>query len=82
MRETCFCGRSGELENREPVLDTRGYWLLRCPACGHLDDLGWLSEDAALLDSPAFPDRLRMELGEGPKTGGLETYGLSPYLVT
>jgi hypothetical protein len=28
------------------------------------------------------PDRLRMELGEGPKTGDLETYGLSPYLVT
>jgi diadenosine tetraphosphatase ApaH/serine/threonine PP2A family protein phosphatase len=49
MRETCFCGRGGELEDREPVLDTRGYWLLRCPTCGHLDDLEWLTEEAALL---------------------------------
>ena len=49
MRETCFCGQSGELEDREPVFDARGYWLLRCPACGHLDDLRWLSEEAALL---------------------------------
>jgi hypothetical protein len=49
MRETCFCGRSGELEDRDPVLDTGGYWLLRCPTCGHLDNLGWLNEEAALL---------------------------------
>ncbi len=49
MRETCFCGRSGELEDREPVLGTGGYWLLRCPTCGHLDDLAWLAEDAALM---------------------------------
>jgi hypothetical protein len=49
MRETCFCGRSGELEDRQPVLDARGRWLLLCPGCGHLDDLGWLTEEAALL---------------------------------
>jgi hypothetical protein len=49
MRETCFCGRSGELEDREPVLDARGRWVLRCRDCGHLDDLGWLSEEAALM---------------------------------
>jgi hypothetical protein len=24
MRETCFCERSGELEDREPVLDALG----------------------------------------------------------
>ena len=39
------------MEDREPVLDAGGRWLLRCPgeACGHLDDLAWLSEDTALL---------------------------------
>jgi hypothetical protein len=49
MRENCFCGRSGELEDREPILDTERYWLLGCPTCGHVDDLGWLTEEAALL---------------------------------
>ena len=49
MRESCFCGRSGELKDRLPVLDTQGRWVLRCPDCGHLDDLGWLTEEAALL---------------------------------
>jgi hypothetical protein len=49
MRESCFCGWDGELEDREPVLDSRGRWILRCPDCGHLDDLGWLLEEAALM---------------------------------
>jgi hypothetical protein len=49
MRESCFCGRNGELEDREPILDARGRWVLRCPDCGHLDDLGWLFEEASLM---------------------------------
>ena len=49
MRESCFCGRSGELEDREPVLGDGGRWVLRCPDCGHVDDLGWLDEEAALM---------------------------------
>lgn len=49
MRESCFCGRKGDLEDREPILDARGRWVLRCPDCGHLDDLGWLTEEAALM---------------------------------
>ena len=49
MPESCYCGRSGDLEDQEPVLDAAGRWLLRCPTCGHLDDLGWLTEEAALL---------------------------------
>ena len=49
MRETCVCGRSGELEDRDAVVDTRGYWLLRCAACGHVDNLEWLTAEAALL---------------------------------
>ncbi len=31
------------------ALDAGGRWLLRCPTCGHLDDLEWLTEEAALL---------------------------------
>ena len=49
MRESCFCGRDGELEVRLPILDARGRWVLQCPECGRLDDLGWLTEEAALM---------------------------------
>ena len=49
MLESCFCGRNGELEDREPVLDSGARWLLRCSSCGHLDDLTWLAEETALL---------------------------------
>jgi hypothetical protein len=49
MRESCFCGWSGELEDQEPVLDAGGRWLLRCPTCGHLDDLERLTEEAGLM---------------------------------
>jgi phage FluMu protein Com len=45
MREACLCGRVGELEDRTPVHDD-GYLALRCPKCGHLDHLEWLTEDA------------------------------------
>jgi hypothetical protein len=48
MEEACYCGRVGEIEDREPILDGDGQSALRCPseACGHLDDLRWLSADA------------------------------------
>ena len=49
MRETCFCGRSGELEDREPILDPGARWVLRCPSCGHLDGLKWLTDEKSLL---------------------------------
>jgi hypothetical protein len=49
MLEICFCGRNGELEDREPVLDAEARRVLRCPSCGHLDNLAWLGEDTALL---------------------------------
>ena len=49
MLESCFCGHCSELEDREPVLDAKALWLLRCPNCGHLDDLDWLGEETALL---------------------------------
>jgi len=49
MREVCFCGRTGELEDRLPILDSDGRWMLICPECSHVDDLVWLSEEARLL---------------------------------
>jgi hypothetical protein len=48
VREACFCGRTGELKDRQPILDGEGRWVLICPECGHVDDLAWLSEEARL----------------------------------
>jgi hypothetical protein len=45
VRETCYCGRTGDLEDRGPVYLGDGEHALRCPACGHLDDLSWLNRD-------------------------------------
>ncbi len=49
MYEVCFCGRTGRLEDREPVLDEEIRWALRCPDCGHLDYLRWLLWEASLM---------------------------------
>ncbi len=46
MCEVCFCGWSGRLEDREPVYLGDGEHALRCPKCGHLDRLDWLSAAA------------------------------------
>ena len=46
MRESCYCGRTGEIEDREPVATEDGGQVLRCPDCGHLDHLYWLPEEA------------------------------------
>jgi hypothetical protein len=68
LRECCFYGRDGELEDREPVLDALERWLLRCPERGHLDDLGWLTQEAALMiwdEAPTGrPARGRMGRGQ------------------
>lgn len=45
MQEVCYCGRTGEIEDREPVATNDGGQALRCPECGHLDHLEWLPED-------------------------------------
>jgi hypothetical protein len=47
MREVCFCGWSGAVDDRDPVYLGDGDWGLACPVCGHLDRLGWLSAEAA-----------------------------------
>ena len=49
MRETCYCGRTDDLRNRELILDGDGRWALKCPDCGHVDYLEWLPEEAAFL---------------------------------
>ncbi len=46
MTEACFCGRTGEIEDREPVSTYDGGQALRCPECGQLDSLDWLSDEA------------------------------------
>lgn len=47
MYEVCFCGRVGELADREPVVLDSGPGL-RCPACGDVDELRTLSETLRL----------------------------------
>jgi hypothetical protein len=48
VRESCECGGEEESQYREAVLDD-GEWVLRCPECGHLDRLLWLSEESRAL---------------------------------
>ena len=46
MSEVCFCGWTGQLEDRAPVYGGAGEQALQCPKCGHLDRLDWLSAAA------------------------------------
>jgi hypothetical protein len=50
MEEACYCGRVGDIEDRELVLDQAGERALRCAgeACGHLECLCWLPDEARL----------------------------------
>ena len=48
VRERCGCGGEEEFQYREAVLDD-GEWVLRCPECGHLDRLRWLSDETRSL---------------------------------
>jgi hypothetical protein len=61
LRESCDCGGEQEFEYREPVLDD-GEWVLRCPECGHLDRLRWLSEEARPLVLAVAQRRRRLRL--------------------
>ena len=58
--ESCYCGRTGEIEDREPVATDAGKRALRCPNCGHLDRLDWL------------PEKTRRRAFEAAKRGQLE----------
>ena len=50
MLETCYCGRTGELEDRKPVIDEDGREALECPRCGHLDHLSWLQDPDGVFE--------------------------------
>jgi len=60
VRESCDCGGE-EFEYREAVLDN-GEWVLRCPECGHLDRLRWLSDEARPLVLAVAQRRRRLRL--------------------
>jgi hypothetical protein len=53
MTEVCFCGWSGEFEDKEPVLLGNELGALCCPGCGRVDTLDALppSVRAALLQA-------------------------------
>ena len=65
MLETCYCGRTGEIEDRKAVRDGDGREALECRSCGHLDHLSWLSADArdrVLAEAKGRPDWRSMPL--------------------
>jgi hypothetical protein len=69
MREVCYCGRRGDIEDREPVWRDGHSEALRCPKCGHLDPLTQL--DAA-TQREVFEEaerRLLERLAGRPRTG-------------
>ena len=53
MSEVCFCGWSGEFEDKVLVHVESGGGSLACPRCGRVDALSWLSpaQREALLAS-------------------------------
>jgi len=46
MREICFCGLVGEVEDREPVILEEDERALECPECGDIDRVIWLPAEA------------------------------------
>lgn len=68
VMESCFCGWTGELAERAPVIDERGNHALRCRGCGHVDDLSWLGPAGAarLWEKATLAQR---QLLDGPSRG-------------
>ena len=60
-REGCECGGEEVFQYREAVLDG-GEWVLRCPECGHLDRLLWLSGESRALLVGLARRRLRVRV--------------------
>ena len=65
MQESCFCGRSGDIRDRKPVLDSDGRRALECPDCGHTDYLEWLPEETGFLLWEQAQRRREMSADEG-----------------
>ena len=70
MREVCYCGRSGEVEDREPVWAEDNRQALRCPGCGHLDYLPQLEEGSRRLVFSESEKRHLARLEEAMRPGG------------
>jgi len=49
MQEVCYCGRRGDVEDREPIWEAGKTEALQCPDCGHLDFLTHLDAQARHL---------------------------------
>ena len=80
MREVCFCGRTGEFEDRQPILDGDGRWELICSEGGHADDLAWLSEEARLrlwskVERRQADGAARLRLPVSAPIAGYEVWG-------
>jgi hypothetical protein len=69
VRESCYCGRVGEVEDREPVLRDGRTEALRCPRCGHLDPLPCLDAVARLEMFGEAERRALERLAEGARAG-------------
>jgi hypothetical protein len=65
MKEDCFCGRQGEITDREPIVDESGRCALRCRNCGHTDYLEWLAEEAGLVLWGEAKRRREPSVGQG-----------------
>ena len=69
MREACYCGRVGEVEDREPVWRDGRTEALRCPRCGHLDALPYLDAAARRSVFGEAERRSLERLAEGAGAG-------------
>ena len=69
MRESCYCGRVGEVEDREPVYEGARVEALRCPRCGHLDPLPQFDDDARRGVFDEAERRSLERLVEGARAG-------------
>jgi hypothetical protein len=69
VRESCYCGRVGEVEDREPVLRDGRTEALRCPRCGHLDPLPQLDADDRLEMFEEAERRSLERLAAGARAG-------------
>lgn len=68
MLEACYCGRRGDVEDREPVRRNGRIEALRCPRCGHLDPLPYLGPDARREAFEEAERRSLERLVEGTRT--------------
>jgi hypothetical protein len=72
VRESCYCGRVGEVEDREPVWRDGRTEAFRCRRCGHLDALPYLDAAARRSVFEEAGRRSLERLAEGTRTGGTD----------